>query len=167
MSETPYSAAYDRVIYAAGLEKVAARIPVIHGTSGMWDTLKPAVGKTIAAVDPNPRAVYVATDRRSARPGVEAFARAAAEARNGTPYVAKATIDTQKGWVPHGLTSWARDRDLTYDDYIDILEDIDATPDKAARGELWEMVNRGVGAWKNVDRATEVTPRYYVPVDPA
>lgn len=150
-----------RAMTARDMEKVAVRLPVIHGTSGAWEKLLPGVGATIARSDPNPRAVYMAMrNRRTQRP-VEGFARAAATARGGVPHVAHAKIDTTEGWIPHGLTQWARDRGLTMQDFQDAIEDLDAGIQGDRRGELWEQLQRGVGAWKNRDATVTVRPDFY------
>ena len=143
------------------LAKIAVRVPVIHGTSQTFPKLLAGVGRTILKADPNPRAVYMATKRRSAVPSVTHFAESATKARGGSPVIAHAKIDTSKGWVPHAVTRWAREKGMGKDDLLDVIDQLDAGAKGKERGALWEKVQRGVGAWKNLDVTTSVKPRLY------
>ena len=134
------------------MEKISARIRVMHGTNFPYKVLKPraSTGKgSVLSADPNPSAVYMATKKRSARKGVESFAQGAAARHGGTPHVGYAKVDTKKGWRPHQLTRWAREEGWTKKDMEDLVGDLDA-PGRlkgAERGEVWEILNRAVGAW--------------------
>jgi hypothetical protein len=144
-----------------GLLKESARVPVMHGTSQRFPELLAGVGRTIMKRDPNARAVYMATKRRSALRGVKGFAEDAAKARGGSPVIAHTKVDTTKGWLPHSITQWARQKGLTKDDLIDVIDELDSGAKGKERGKLWETIQRGVGAWKNVDPTTSVKPSFY------
>lgn len=164
-----YQKSYNRVMKTAGLEKQAVKIPVIHGTHNRWDELKAGVGKAIAPNDPNPRAVYVGTDNSMTRPGIEGLARDAVDSRGGEPVVAHAKIDTSEGWIPHGLSGWARDKGIDRDHILENIELLDETGPYRVKGEergkLWEEIQRSVGSWKNRDPNTTLEPNYYKKVE--
>ena len=140
--------------------KIAARMRVMHGSNAAYKTLKPrsATGKSaVLATDPNMAAVYMATKRRSAKGGVKAFASRAAQRHGGAPHIGITKVDTKKGWRPHSITTWAKKEGYGLEDLTDMAEDLDAPgTTKSSRGELWKMLNRGVGAWRNVNPAAEV-----------
>lgn len=155
---TPYQQGQDDALQ---LYKVAVRVPYIHGTSGKWPTIKPGVGPAIAANDPNARAVYVGTRNRAIHPAISQFAREATAARGGTPQVAHGKIDTQQGWGPRSLTAWGQKNVGGIDEMHDILRQLDSGITGPERGALWEKVQRGVGAWRNQDATTPLTPDFY------
>lgn len=141
-----------------GLEKTAARVPVVHGTSGAWPVLKAGVGKAVAAADPNPRSVYMAGKTRDMINQARRFARDAVKARGGSPVVAHAKVDTRRGWEPRTLTAWGRKNVGEVDDMHDIVRGLDdKSLTKAERGRLWEKVNRGVGSWHNPENLSGAT----------
>lgn len=148
------------------LEKIAARVRVMHATNAAHKVLKPraATGKSaVLASDPNPSAVYMATKRRSARGATEAFGRRAALRHGGTPHLGVAKIDTKKGWVPHQLTRWARDEGWGKEDLLDVIGDLD-TPgrlSKSERGDAWKTINKAVGSWRNRDATATVRMSKY------
>src|ERR1019366_6985409 len=90
------------------LEKIAIKVPFIHGTSGRWKELAPAVGAPNLASDPNARAVYTAMKARAKVPGIENFARESQRRRGGEAVVAHGKMDTAKGWAPFNLTPWGK-----------------------------------------------------------
>ena len=152
---------YSAVMRAAGLKKVAIRLPVVHGTAGQWENLVRRFGGAISGrLEVNPRSVYVATKNRRTRPGIELFAHRAAQARGGDPSIAHARIDTEEGWIPHGLTEWARNEGLTHEDFIDVIKDLDEGTEEG-RGGLWETLQRGVGSWRHADPTATLRPDYY------
>lgn len=153
---------------SSGMEKVAIKVPVMHGTNQQWDTLKAGVGKAIAAGDPNPRAVYMATKGRQLKPGVEGFARAATKQRGGSPTVAHAKVDTAKGWKPRTLTSWGQKNIGSMDDAHDLVDDLHHGGSKGgARGELWKRLMKGISTWHHPDASKSVKPTRYRPVSSA
>lgn len=143
------------------LSKIAAKIPVIHGTSGQWDVLKPGVGPSILPNDPNPRAVYVAPDSRRLHRSIADFARKATAARGGTPTIAHSKIDTTKGWIPRQLSAYGKQHIGDIDDALDLVDELDSGVKGTRRGEIWKLLNKGVGSWKNVDPATTLRPTHY------
>ena len=145
--------------FADELVKLAVKVPVIHGTSGAWKKLTPGVGPSILSGDPNPRAVYVAMKNVDKLPGISQFAEEAARARNGVPTIAHTKIDTQKGWGPRSLTEWGRKHIGSRDDAHALIEELDGGVAEPRRGEIWEMLQRGTGAWVNEDPAVEVAVR--------
>ena len=132
------------------LEKIAARIPFIHGTSGARSVLKPAVGASILQNDPNARAVYTAMSSRPKRKGIARFAEEAARARGGTPTIASGKMDTKKGWMPFNLTSWGKKNIGDVDDARDLVSELD-TATGERRGEIWRTIHKGIGSWRNDD----------------
>jgi hypothetical protein len=134
------------------LEKIAVKVPFIHGTHAAFPVLRPGVGRTILRQDPNPRAVYVAMRGRSRQPGIERFAREAVEQRGGTPTVVSGKMDTKKGWMPYNLNPWGRKNIGDVEDAKDLVDELEsAVGDR--RGKIWEALNRGVGSWRNEDPA--------------
>jgi hypothetical protein len=144
------------------LEKIAVRVPFLHGTSGKWDVLKAGIGKSILSSDPNTRAVYVATKRRKSIAPVSHFARSAVKSRGGEPVLAVGKIDTKKGWLPASLTAQARRDGVALDDVKDVVSTIDRLPSRSERGSLWRMINNYVGAWRNENTSATIRPRRYV-----
>jgi hypothetical protein len=150
------------------LDKISAKVPVLHGTSGEWDVLRPNVGKTISPSDPNPKSLYVGTRNSMTEPHVSQMARQAVQDRGGTPVVARTKIDTRKGWVPHTLTAEGRKSMGSLEGARDTLDDIDriAGRDKAARtarGEHWKKIQQGVGAWFHPEHTATLKPGRYTP----
>lgn len=142
------------------MEKSAVKVPFIHGTSGAWSELKPGVGSTILRTDPNPRAVYTAIANRRTEPSIAGFAAAATKARGGTPTIARGKMDTAKGWRPQGLSEFGRRHIGTVDDAVGLVHELDAGAVEPRRGEIWRLLQKGTGAWRNEDpsatlRATE------------
>lgn len=151
-----------------GLHKEAARLRGVHGSSGAWDELK-NVGGTVLKNDPNPKGLYASGNTPGNRKAIEAFAQDAVESRGGTPTGLETTIDTSTGWEPRTLNSWARKNDVTLEDVEDAVYDLDnmsrGPEARGQRGEVYELLNRAVGAWKNtVPGATApVTKNWPVP----
>ena len=137
--------------FADELEKIAAKVPFIHGTHKRLRVLQPGIGVANAANDPNPRAVYAAMRGRAKRVGIARFAEEAVVKRGGTPTIASGKMDTKKGWLPSQLTAWGKKRLGLVEDAQDLARELDHAPDKRARGKIWEQLNRGVGSWRNVD----------------
>lgn len=152
--------------FAEELEKTAAKVPFIHGTSGKWDVLAPGIGPTVLRGDPNARAVYTAMKSRTKLPGVQSFAEEAARARGGEPMVAHGKMDTRKGWLPFQLSAWGRKNIGDIDAAHELVSRLDTTP-KADRGKIWETLHRGVGSWRNQDPGATLTPTRYVPATTA
>jgi hypothetical protein len=150
--------------FEAELEKIAVRVRVMHGSNAPYPVLKPrsSTGKrAVLATDPNPSAVYMATKRRSARGGTEAFARRSAAEHGGSPHLTVTKVDTLKGWRPKQLTAWAKKEGWDHEELRDLIEDLD-TPGRlkgADRGEAWKTLNLSVGSWVNRDPATTVRAR--------
>jgi hypothetical protein len=132
------------------LEKIAVKVPFIHGTHAVFDVLRPGVGRTILRSDPNPRAVYTAMRGRTKRPGIKRFAEEAAAQRGGSPTIASGKMDTKKGWAPKNLTAWGKKNIGSPEDASDLVEELDSAVGKR-RGEIWKSLNKGVGAWRNID----------------
>lgn len=147
--------------FADELEKIAAKVPVIHGTSGRWDVLKPAVSPTVLERDPNAQAVYVASDVFGKHRGISDFAHSAAKRHGGEPVIAHAKIDTKKGWMPFNLTPWGTKNIGDVDDARALVEELDTIPDRAGRGEIWKKLNLGIGSWRNDDLSAELKPSHY------
>lgn len=132
------------------LEKIAVKVPFIHGTHRALSTLRPGIGRSILASDPNPRAVYTAMRGRVKTPGIRRFAEEAVEQRGGVPTIASGKMDTQKGWAPSMLTPWGKKNIGGAEDAKDLVDELEtAVGDR--RGKIWEMLNRGTGAWRNED----------------
>lgn len=134
------------------LEKIAAKVPFIHGTHASFKVLKPGIGKSILRSDPNPRAVYTAMRGRKKLEGIKEFANKAVAARKGVPTIASGKMDTRKGWKPTVLTEWGRKNIGEVDDAWDLVDELDAATGKR-RGEIWRMLNKGTGRWSNEDPA--------------
>lgn len=134
------------------LEKIAALVPYVHGTSGLFDVLRPAVtGKTLPT-DPNMQAVYTAIGNRSAfkRGGVGGFAEEAARRRGGQPHILRGKMDTRKGWRPTLLNDWGRQHIGDVEGAQALVDELDAGVKRARRGEIWQLLQRGTGRWQNV-----------------
>ncbi len=147
------------------LQKLAARVPFLHGTNGSWDTLKAGIGSTVLKNDPNPRAVYVTLKNRQLEATAKGFAGQAAAAKGGTAQVAHGKMDTKKGWQPSGLTAWGRKHfEGGLEEAQDVARELDIEKDKKKRGKLWEQLQRGTGAWTNQDPSATLKPSRYKPV---
>jgi hypothetical protein len=145
------------------LEKIGARIPVMHGTSGAWKKIV-VKGKSILRGDPNPRGVYVGTKRRSAKKAIEGFARSATKARGGKPTVSIGKVDTKKGWEAHGLTPWGKKNIGGTDDVKDLVDELDSGAKGERRGQIWRALQKGVGAWRNTTEGATFKPAKHLPV---
>ena len=142
--------------------KIAAKIPVVHGTFSHFETLKPAASEKVVRSDPNPQGVYVATRRRAALPLVAQFARDASQRHGGAATIAHAKIDTAKGWIPHQLTEWGKKHIGDLDEAEDLVASLDEAGLSAKeRGEAWQSVQKGIGSWKNRDLSTSVRVTRY------
>jgi hypothetical protein len=131
-------------------------------TNEAYSVLRGAVRAKNLATDPNLQAVYMGTKRRLRNLGpVAEFAHRASENHGGSPTIAFGKIDTRKGWRPHALTEWARNQGLDAEEMGAVIEELDVAKDKKERGVLWEMVNRGVGSWRNDNTAATVSPTHY------
>ncbi len=147
------------------LEKLAVKIPVMHGTNGRWTMLRAAAQSRVRGVDPNPQLVYVATAGRARRNATETFAHAAAKAHGGSPVIGEAKIDTAKGWIPHQLTAWGKKEIGTPEDAVDLVSSLDRLPKGAPeRGALWQAINKGIGSWKHPERSATLRIRKYTDV---
>lgn len=131
------------------LEKIAAKIPVMHGTSGRWAVLRPRVGAAIGKRDPNEAALFLATKRRSSVSGVAGFAHEAVKARGGEPVIGLAKVDTKKGWTARTLTDWGKKNLGSLEDARDLVAELDENPTRERRKEIWQAVQKGVGSWTN------------------
>lgn len=147
----------------AAFVKEAIRIPVVHGTNAEHEFLGSHVGEKVNPTDPNPKGLYVATKNRQMEKGVGSFARAASKARGGSPVVAHAKIDTSKGWRPHALTKWGRENLGGLEDAMNLVHELDAGGlSRVERGQLWQDLQRGVGAWTHAPGApTSLRPHRY------
>jgi hypothetical protein len=143
------------------LQKIAANVPVIHGTSGEWDVLKPAVSQTILKNDPNPPAVHVSMNNSAKLPQIENFAHQAVAKRGGTPVVAHAKVDTKKGWLPTALTPKGKLTIGSIEDAHALIDELDSGATGARRGEIWKLLQQGTGMWRNNDAATTLKPAFY------
>jgi len=132
----------------AALEKFAAKVPFIHGTNMRRPVLRGGVGPTILPGDPNPRGLYTAGDLRRTQATVGRFATEAAQRRGGTPTVASGKMDTRKGWSPFNVRPGSP---IDVSEARELAGQLDTTPDKAARGQLWKQLNQHVGSWFNPD----------------
>jgi hypothetical protein len=95
----------------ACLEKLGLRLRGVHGTSGAWRRLVPFFeGPLAGALEVNPQAVYAAPASRRMLPAVEQAATKAVAERGGSPTLLSMTIDTERGWVPHGFSLRGRQR---------------------------------------------------------
>jgi hypothetical protein len=142
------------------LEKIAVKIPFIHGTSGRWPILLPGIGKPILSNDPNPRAVYTATKNRRQLRHVEQFAHSAVRRRGGEPTIIYGKMDTKKGWRPRLLTEWGKKNIGTIEDANHLLDELE-TASEPRRGEIWRTLQRGVGSWRNQDLRASLRPTKY------
>lgn len=135
------------------MEKSAVKVPFIHGTSGSWPLLEPGVGEPVLRNDPNPRAVYTAIDNRPRARQLGAFAQKAVEARGGVPTIARGKMDTAAGWRPENLSDFGRKHIGTIDDARDLVRELDQGAQGARRGEIWRLLQKGTGAWRNENPA--------------
>lgn len=143
------------------LEKIAANVPVIHGTNGEWDVLKPPVSKTVLESDPNERAVHVGM-RNSAKQGpIENFAQQAVAKRGGEPVVAHAKVDTKKGWRPTSLTLKGKQTIGGIEEAHALIDELDGGAAGTRRGEIWKLLQQGTGMWRNNDPLTTLKPAFY------
>lgn len=149
--------------FADELQKLAAKIPFIHGTNGLWDVLKPGAVKKVLESDPNAQAVYLAMAGRKKMKPISDFAHQAVKRHGGTPVVAHGKVDTQKGWMPFNLTPWGKQNIGSIEDARELVESLDSTPDKKTRGEIWRKLHQGVGSWRNDDLTSTATPTHYTP----
>lgn len=145
------------------LEKIAVRVPFIHGTHAPHEVLKPGIGKPVfGKSDPNPRAVYTAQKSRTKLPGIATFARQSAAAKGGNPMIAFGKMDTKKGWEPFGLTAKGRKTLGDIEEAKDLVRQLDEKVlSKAERGQAWRTLNESVGAWRNRNLSATLKPNYY------
>ena len=132
------------------LEKIAVKVPFLHGTSAPLKVLKPGVGSAILKNDPNARAVYTAMRNRPKMKGIQRFATEAAQARGGSPTIAMGKMDTKKGWAPFNLSAWGKQNIGEVDDARALLSELE-TAKGNRRGEIWRTLHKGVGSWRNDD----------------
>jgi len=144
------------------LHKIAAMVPVQHGTSQAWDVLRAGVGKTVLKNDPNPRAVWMSMRNSRLTPSISQFAHEAARAKDGKPLIAQAKVDTKKGWRPRALTEWGRKNIGSLEDAHDLVDELDSGATGTRRGEIWKSLHMGTGSWANADPSTVVKPARYV-----
>lgn len=150
--------------FANELEKLAAKVPFIHGTSGRWPVLQAGVGATILKNDPNPRALYTAMANRAKLPGISRFAREAERVRGGEAIVARGKMDTAKGWRPTQLTPWGQTNIGSIEDAGALISELDGGAVGARRGEIWRALHKGTGAWSNVNPEASLKPTKYLSV---
>jgi len=149
--------------HAAAFEKLGVRVPFLHGTSGAWPQLRPGVGRLVFEHDPNSRAVYTAISNRDKLKHLRAVAQKAVDAKGGMPLVARGKMDTQKGWAPFSMSAEGERTIGGVDDARDLIQELDAGAQEPRRGELWRLLQRGTGAWRNDDLTTPLTPTKYKP----
>lgn len=137
------------------LVKLAVRVPFLHGTNASHKTLVPGVGRPNFVGDPNPRAVYTMMANRKRLDRAADYARKARDAKGGYPTVLGGKMDTKQGWRPRALSPEGEKEIGTVDDALDLIDELDAAAAEPRRGEIWRLLQRGTGAWHNVDpRAT-------------
>ena len=149
------------------MDKFAVKVPFIHGTSEAWPTLEPSIGPTVLRTDPNPRAVYTAIANRRTQPSIEDFAQAATQARGGTPTIVHGKMDTAKGWRPQGLSEFGRKHIGTLDDALDLVHELDGGAIEPRRGEIWRLLQKGTGAWRNENPGTALRTLGHRVIEPA
>lgn len=143
-----------------GIEKIAAKIPFMHGTNQLFKTLLPGVKPTVLLNDPNPRAVYTMLQNRRLVGSADNFARGAAEKYGKSPIILTGKMDTKKGWQPIALTEWGKKNVGDLDELRSIVDDLDNPAfNKAQRGELWRTINQAAGAWRNRDLSATLPVR--------
>ena len=143
-----------------GAEKIAAKIPFMHGTSQFFRTLLPGGKPTVLLNDPNERAVYTMLKNRRLVGSADNFARSAAEKYGKSPVILTGKMDTRKGWQPIALTRWGKENVGGLDELRAIVDDLDNPAfNKAQRGELWRTINRAAGAWRNRDLSATLPVR--------
>jgi len=143
------------------LVKLAVRVPFLHGTNASHKTLVPGAGRPNFAEDPNPRAVYTMMANRRRLESAADYARKARDAKGGYPTIVGGKMDTKQGWRPRALSREGRKEIGNPDDALDLVDELDAGAVEPRRGEIWRLLQRGTGAWQNVDpramlRATKV-----------
>lgn len=142
------------------LVKMAAKVPFLHGTFGKHKVLKAGIGKTVLKNDPNPRAVYVSMRNKDKKKLIRRFAGESVKSRGGTPLVAHGKVDTKKGWAPSQLNQWGKKNIGNLDDARDLVDELD-TAVGPRRGEIWKMLQKGTGQWRNDNPATSLRPSKY------
>jgi hypothetical protein len=143
-----------------GIEKIAAKIPFMHGTNQFFRTLLPGVKPTVLLNDPNPRAVYTMLKNRRLVEFADDFARSAAKRYGKSPVILTGKMDTKKGWQPIALTKWGKKNVGSLDELRAIVDELDNPAlNKAQRGELWRTINRAAGAWRNRDLSATLPVR--------
>lgn len=153
--------------FADELLKTAAKVRLMHGTSGTWRKLRSGVGDPLVPHEANARGVYGVTAGRGAREaGVSRFAREAVKSRGGKPSVAYYKGDTRKGLEPRKLSPWGEKNIGDIDDAKDLVDELE-TATGARRGEVWRTLNKGVGSWRNLRPGHVEKPMYYRSVDPS
>lgn len=146
--------------FADELFKLAAKVPFIHGTFARHPVLKSGVGKAVLKNDPNPRAVYVGMRNRKKVKSVWGFAAGSAKSRRGKPVMAHGKMDTQKGWAPAQLTGWGKKNIGDLDDARDLVDELD-TAKGVRRGQIWKMLQKGTGQWRNDNLSASLKPSKY------
>lgn len=149
--------------FAEEVAKIAAKVPFIHGTNGRWDVLRAGVVDKVLKTDPNPQAVYVATYGRKKLKPISNFAHQAVKRHGGEAVIAHGKLDTTKGWMPFNLTQWGKQNIGSIEDARELVESLDTTPDKKARGAIWRKINQGIGTWRNDDLSASLKPSSYTP----
>lgn len=135
------------------MNKIAAKVPFIHGTNQPLKKLVRRAGETTLKTDPNPRGIYTAARTRKAKKGVEHFAQEATRKRGGTPTVVSGKMDTKKGWEPYNVKPGAP---IDREEAKDLAKKLDTTKSRAERGPLWKQLNQHVGSWHNPNIGAEL-----------
>lgn len=143
------------------LEKIAAKVPFIHGTAGRWPVLQAGVGSTILKNDPNPRGIYTTIKNRNKMPSIERFAVEAERSRGMPAAVAHGKMDTKKGWKPSQLTPWGKANIGELVDAHALVDELDRGVVGDRRGEIWRMLHKGTGAWSNSDPTVPLKVTHY------
>ena len=144
------------------LQKIAVKVPFIHGTYAKHKRLIAGIGDKILKSDPNPRGLYTAMKNRKKVDAVRDFAWASAKTRSGAPVIAHGKMDTKRGWKPFNLSQEGRKH---FEDDIEgarrLVRELDQTPDKKQRGALWKTLHKTVGSWSNEDVHATLKPSRY------
>jgi hypothetical protein len=144
------------------LQKIAARIPFVHGTYAKHPELIAAIGSKILKSDPNPRGVYSAMKSRRKIEAVKPFAQRSSAARGGTPLIAHGKMDTKHGWKPFNLSREGKEH---FEGDIEgarrLVKKLDAVKDKKERGEIWKTLHKTVGSWSNDNVHATLKPKRY------